>query len=62
MGLTMAGPEPKPCEKFRKRICLNERFLKHLPTCPECKAFMAYLRHDSDSHIWLRKHRNQITL
>src|SRR6266446_6159221 len=56
MGLKMPQPEPRPCEKFRKRICLNERFLTHLPTRPECKAVVAYLWRDSALRIWLRKY------
>jgi hypothetical protein len=34
----MSSPEPKPCKHFFKRIPLNERFLKHLPTCEACRA------------------------
>jgi hypothetical protein len=38
-------PEPvsRPCLRFSKRPCLNERFIKHLPTCAECRAVVEYV-------------------
>jgi hypothetical protein len=42
-------PIPRPCKRFSKRACLNERFLKHLPICSACRAVVLYL--DKQSQI-----------
>jgi hypothetical protein len=36
---------------------LNEKFLKHLPSCPECRAVIAYLDWDSGMMLWVHRHR-----
>jgi hypothetical protein len=49
---------PEPCKKFSKRMPLNEKFLKHLPSCPNCRAVLAYLRWDATMRVWIHRHRN----
>jgi hypothetical protein len=54
----MAEPMPKPCKGYAKRMVWSDRFIKHLPNCPKCRAVLAYLRSDSALRAWLHKHRN----
>jgi hypothetical protein len=51
-------PVPRPCKRFSKRPCLNERFLKHLPTCAACGAVVEYLDHPSDIDMHVYRNRN----
>jgi hypothetical protein len=51
-------PVPRPCKRFSKRPCLNKRFLKHLPTCAECRAVIVYLDHQSDIDMYVYRNRN----
>ncbi len=51
-------PIPRPCKRFSKRPCLNEPFLRHLPTCAACRAVIAYLDHQSDIDMHLYRNRN----
>jgi hypothetical protein len=53
-----AAPMPKACKKFSKRMPLNDKFLKHLPNCPECRAVFAYLYWDATMLAWIHRHRN----
>lgn len=51
-------PVPRPCKRFSKRPCLNERLLKHLPTCPACRAVILYLEKQSQIDGYVYQHRN----
>jgi hypothetical protein len=53
-----AAPMPQGCKRFSKRMPLNDKFLKHLPDCPECKAVFAYLYWDATILAWIHRHRN----
>jgi len=51
-------PVPRPCKRFSKRPCLNERFLKHLPTCAACRAVIAYLEKQLQIDTYVYRNRN----
>ena len=51
-------PIPRPCKRFSKRRCLNERFLKHLPICPAWLAVILYLEKQSQIDRYVHQHRN----
>jgi hypothetical protein len=53
----MATTMPKPCERYSKRMPLNEKFVEHLPNCAECKAVLAYLDWFPAMRLWLHRHR-----
>jgi hypothetical protein len=53
----MATAAPKPCKRF-KRMPLNDKFLKHLLGCDDCKAVVAYLCRESELYIFRSKPRS----
>jgi hypothetical protein len=40
--------EPKPCERYAKRMLLTAKFIVHLPSCDACKAVVTHLNQESE--------------
>jgi hypothetical protein len=51
-------PIPRPCKRFSKRPTLNDRFLKHLPNCPACRATIEYFERQSQINEYVYQSRN----
>jgi hypothetical protein len=50
--------EPRPCNRYAKRLPLNAKFIAHMPSCDACKAVVAYLKKESEINLYSYRNRN----
>ena len=50
--------EPRPCERYARRMLLNAKFITRMSSCDACKAVVAQLNWESEIKLYSYRNRN----